>query len=337
MAKKRGLGRGLDSLIPKQSVQSVPVQPPSDGGASGGESAAENEKTGEERKVSGGNKAGVKTAESKKAAEATGSEDTRDRVLYVKMSRIDPDKNQPRKNFDKEKLEELADSIKKKGVLQPILVQETGGRYTIIVGERRWRAAKIAGLKEIPVIIRDFTERERAEAALIENIQREDLNVIEEAKAYQTLIEEYNITQEEVAAQVSKSRTAVTNILRLLKLSPEVRAMVSDGKLSMGQARALVAVEDPAVQKELAEKIIAQDLNVREVEKLIKKLGSQSAAKKTGSDETLQAYYSDIESRLNEALGMKVNLHVGRAGKGKVEITFANAGDLEKIMERIFV
>ena len=337
MAKKRGLGRGLDSLIP---IQSVPVSVQEDTDTANG--------TGVEKKSSAGTSNKTSSAEKTKASGKTETkqakkapkpeEDTKDRVLYIRMSQIEPDRNQPRKTFDKEKLQELADSIKSKGVLQPILVQKSNGRYCIIVGERRWRAAKLAGLKEMPVIVKDLTQRERAEAALIENVQREDLNAIEEARAYQALIEEYSLTQEEVATQVSKSRTAVTNILRLLKLESSVQQMVADGILSMGHARALIPVEDPVLQKEIADKIAAENLSVRDVEKLIRSLGrTERKTPAPDTDPALEVYYKDIEQKLNEALSMKVNLQVKRSGKGKLEIAFSNADDLEKLMERLFV
>ena len=236
MAPKRGLGKGLDSLIPNSVLK--PATP---------------EKLAEENKVS------VKTEE--KAAET-----------MVKITKIEPNREQPRKHFDEEALNELAESIKHYGLISPILVQDKKDHYEIIAGERRWRAAKIAGLKEVPVIIREYTEREIAEIALIENVQREDLNPIEEAMGYKRLIEEFDLKQEEVAECVSKSRSAITNSLRLLKLSEEVQKYLVDGELSMGHARALLAVEDSEKQTFLAKKIINEKLSVRDVEKLVKNL-----------------------------------------------------------------
>ena len=300
MAPKRGLGKGLDSLIPNSVLK--PATP---------------EKLAEENKVS------VKSEE--KAAET-----------MVKITKIEPNREQPRKHFDEEALNELAESIKHYGLISPILVQDKKDHYEIIAGERRWRAAKIAGLKEVPVIIREYTEREIAEIALIENVQREDLNPIEEAMGYKRLIEEFDLKQEEVAECVSKSRSAITNSLRLLKLSEEVQKYLVDGELSMGHARALLAVEDSEKQTFLAKKIINEKLSVRDVEKLVKNLDKPVKEKPT-PDTQLQAIYESYEEKIKQSLATKVKISpsVKTKGAGKFEIEFYSTEDFERILERI--
>ena len=300
MAPKRGLGKGLDSLIPNSVLK--PATP---------------EKLAEENKVS------VKTEE--KAAET-----------MVKITKIEPNREQPRKYFDEEALNELAESIKHYGLISPILVQNKKDHYEIIAGERRWRAAKIAGLKEVPVIVREYTEREIAEIALIENVQREDLNPIEEAMGYKRLIEEFDLKQEEVAECVSKSRSAITNSLRLLKLSEEVQKYLVDGELSMGHARALLAVEDSEKQTFLAKKIINEKLSVRDVEKLVKNL-DKPVKEKPAPDTQLQAIYESYEEKIKQSLATKVKISpsVKTKGAGKFEIEFYSTEDFERILERI--
>lgn len=300
MAPKRGLGKGLDSLIPNSVLK--PATP---------------EKLAEENKVS------VKSEE--KAAET-----------LVKITKIEPNREQPRKNFDEEALNELAESIKHYGLISPILVQDKKDHYEIIAGERRWRAAKIAGLKEVPVIIREYTEREIAEIALIENVQREDLNPIEEAMGYKRLIEEFDLKQEEVAECVSKSRSAITNSLRLLKLAEEVQKYLIDGELSMGHARALLAVEDSEKQTFLAKKIINEKLSVREVEKLVKNL-DKPVKEKPAPDTQLQAIYESYEEKIKQSLATKVKIlpSVKTKGAGRFEIEFYSTEDFERILERI--
>ena len=230
----------------------------------------------------------------------------------------------------------MAESIKHYGLISPILVQDKKDHYEIIAGERRWRAAKIAGLKEVPVIIREYTEREIAEIALIENVQREDLNPIEEAMGYKRLIEEFDLKQEEVAECVSKSRSAITNSLRLLKLSEEVQKYLVDGELSMGHARALLAVEDSEKQTFLAKKIINEKLSVRDVEKLVKNLDKPVKEKPT-PDTQLQAIYESYEEKIKQSLATKVKISpsVKTKGAGKFEIEFYSTEDFERILERI--
>lgn len=285
---QRGLGKGLDSLIP----------------ASG----------------------------SREGREAKQTE------TVVKIAKIEPNRNQPRMNFDEDSLQELADSIKQFGLLQPILVQDKKDYYEIIAGERRWRAAKLAGLKEIPVIVRNYTNQEIVEISLIENIQREDLNPIEEALAYKRLLEEFHLKQDEVAERVSKSRTAVTNSMRLLKLCEGVRQMIIDDMLSTGHARALIPVEDAEMQLQLAQRIFDERLSVREVEKIVKGILKPDAdkPKKEETPQSIQYIYQDIENRLKEKLSRKVEItSKGKNGTGKIEIEFYSNDDLDHLIESL--
>lgn len=252
----------------------------------------------------------------------------------VAITKVEPNRKQPRKFFDEDALQELADSIKQFGLLQPILVQDRNDHYEIIAGERRWRAARLAGLKEVPVIIKNYTDQEIVEIALIENIQREDLNPIEEAQAYKRLLEEFNLKQDEVAERVSKSRAAVTNSIRLLKLSDKVQQMVIDDMISTGHARALLAVEDEEEQYALAQKIFDEKLSVREIEKLVKNLHKPAKAKKL-DDKALQAIYLDIEDRLKQRLSTKVAVTSKGEGAGRIEIEFYSHEDLDRILDMI--
>ena len=232
----------------------------------------------------------------------------------------------------------MADSIKQFGLLQPILVQDKKNYYEIIAGERRWRAAKIAGLKEIPVIIRNYTEREIVEISLIENIQREDLNPIEEAHAFKRLLEEFHLKQDEVAECVSKSRTAVTNSMRLLKLCEGVQQMIIDDMLSTGHARALIPIEDKELQLQLAQRVFDEKLSVREVEKIVKSIISPEKAKEKKEDipQNIQYIYENIENRLKEKLSRKVAISSkGKSGVGKIEIEFYSNDDLDRLIESL--
>ncbi len=258
----------------------------------------------------------------------------KDGVVNVKISKVEPNREQPRKNFDEDALQELAESIKQFGVLQPILVQERDDYYEIIAGERRWRAANIAGLKEVPVIIRNLTEQEIVEIALIENIQREDLNPIEEAQAYKRLLTEFNLKQDEVAERVSKSRTAVTNSMRLLKLSDDVQQMVIDEMISTGHARALLAIEDPEQQYILAQKVFDEKLSVRDIEKLVKNLGKTKVQKKS-KEKQLSAIYQEIEETLKGKLSTKVSIVAKENGAGKIEVEFFSHEELDRLMDII--
>ena len=255
-------------------------------------------------------------------------------VYRRRCKKVEPNREQPRKNFDEDALQELADSIKQFGLLQPILVQDRKTYYEIIAGERRWRAAKLAGLKEVPVIIRDYTEQEIVEISLIENIQREDLNPIEEAQAYKRLLTEFNLKQDEVAERVSKSRTAVTNSMRLLKLCDEVQQMIIDDMISTGHARALITIEDPEQQYTIAQRVFDEKLSVRDVEKLVKDFNKPQKAKKEAvEDKSLDIIYQDVEEKLKQSLGTKVSIASKGNGAGKLEIEFYTHDDLDKIIE----
>ena len=292
MAKAaRGLGKGLDSLIPAAVPKAETASP-------------------EEKTEDNGN------------------------GTYVKITKVEPNREQPRKNFDEDALQELADSIKQYGIVEPLIVQDRKTHYEIRAGERRWRAAKLAGLKEVPVIVRNYTEQEIVEISLIENIQREDLNPIEEAQAYKRLLTEFNLKQDEVAERVSKSRTAVTNSMRLLKLCEEVQQMIIDDMITTGHARALISIEDPEQQYTIAQKVFDEKLSVRDVEKLVKGLNKPEKAKKdVVEDKALEAIYQDLEEKLKQSLGTKVAISSKGAGAGKLEIEFYTHDDLEKITD----
>lgn len=254
-------------------------------------------------------------------------------VTFVKIGKVEPNREQPRKNFDEDALLELSESVKQYGVLQPLLVQDKKDYYEIIAGERRWRAAKLAGLKEVPVIIKNLTDQEIVEISLIENIQRENLNPIEEALAYKRLLNEFNLKQDEVAERVSKSRTAVTNSMRLLKLDERVQQMVIDDLISTGHARALLAISDNEKQYSLAQQIFDEKLSVRETEKLVKKIQNQKPEKtKQPVDDTMSVFYEDIEQKLKAIMGTKVAVHNKDNNKGKIEIEYYSTEELERIM-----
>jgi len=287
----RGLGKGLDALIPSVTPSKI--------------------------------------VDTKPKKEVTNEKEDDSPKTVVKITMVKPNREQPRKNFDDEALEELAESIKKHGLLQPILVQDRNDYYEIIAGERRWRAAMKAGLKEVPVIIKNLTEQEIVEIALIENIQREDLNPIEEALAYKRLLTEFNLKQEEVAERVSKSRTAVTNSMRLLKLDEEIQKMVENEELTTGHARSLLSIDDPAVQLELAKKIIAEKLSVRDIEKLVKNYGKTNPVKKK-KDNEMDVFYKDLEDKLKGILGTKVSISSKGEGNGEIRIEFYSHDELDK-------
>ena len=252
----------------------------------------------------------------------------------VKISRIEPRKDQPRKTFNEDRLQELTDSIKKYGVIEPIIVQEYKDHYEIVAGERRWRAAMKAGLKEVPVRIRNFTEQEIVEISLIENIQREDLNPIEEALAYKTLLEKYNLKQDEVAEVVSKSRTTVTNSMRLLNLCDEVQQMLINEMLTQGHARALLAIEDKKQQYEIAQRVFDENMSVRDIEKVVKEL-SKEKKEKTKPALDNEFIYKDFEEKIKNALGTKVTIKPKDNKKGKIEIEYYTANDFERIAEQL--
>ena len=295
MAVKKGLGKGLGNLIP------------------------ESEKEAQKTKV-------VEKVVEKKVIVKEPAE------TIVKINEVEPNKNQPRRTFDEDALLELAESIKQHGVIQPLIVKKRDKYYEIIAGERRWRAAKMAGLKEIPIVIKDLSDQEIMEVALIENIQREDLNPIEEAQAYQRLIKEYNYKQDELAERVSKSRVAVTNSMRLLKLDERVQKMIIDDMISAGHARALLAITDSEKQYTIAMKVFDEKLSVRETEKLIKNLDKQVKPKVNTTPEN-DFIYRDIENKLKESMGTKVIIHNKDNNKGKIEIEYYSQDDFERIVD----
>ena len=295
MAVKKGLGKGLGNLIP------------------------ESDKEAQKTKV-------VEKVVEKKVIVKEPAE------TIVKINEVEPNKNQPRRTFDEDALLELAESIKQHGVIQPLIGKKRDKYYEIIAGERRWRAAKMAGLKEIPIVIKDLSDQEIMEVALIENIQREDLNPIEEAQAYQRLIKEYNYKQDELAERVSKSRVAVTNSMRLLKLDERVQKMIIDDMISAGHARALLAITDSEKQYTIAMKVFDEKLSVRETEKLIKNLDKQVKPKVNTTPEN-DFIYRDIENKLKESMGTKVIIHNKDNNKGKIEIEYYSQDDFERIVD----
>ena len=284
MAMKKGLGKGLDSMIPEKKT-----------------------------------KAEMKEAQDKSLVE-------------IKISEIDPNMGQPRKKFDEDELLELAESIKIHGVIQPIILTKRGKRYEIIAGERRWRASKLAGLTKIPAVIREYTDKEIMEVSLIENIQRQDLNPIEEAVAFKNLIDEYKMKQDDLAERVSKSRSAITNALRLLKLDDKVKAMLAEGLISTGHARALLAVEDKNKQQALATKIFDEKLSVRETEKLVKQILENKEPKKEEKPSE-KLIYKKLEDSLKSIIGSKVSIKGRDNGKGKIEIDYYSIEELDRITE----
>ena len=253
--------------------------------------------------------------------------------MKLKISEIEPNREQPRKSFDEDGLIELSESIKQFGVLQPILVQKKDDYYEIIAGERRWRAAKLAGIKEVPVIIKDFTEQEVVEISLIENIQRESLNPIEEAHAYKRLMEEFHLRQDEIAERVSKSRTAVTNSMRLLKLDDRVQQMVVDEMLTTGHVRTLLALENKELQYNTAMKIFDEKLSVRETERLVKEILNPKVKKEKKVNLEEEAIYEGLEEKIKSIIGTKVSIHRGAKHKGKIEIEYYSQEELERIMD----
>ena len=307
--KKSGLGRGLDALFPEKTVQSKPKT---------------TVKTAKQTKTA--------TPETKKSSQHENSNGER----MMKLSMIEPNREQPRKKFDEDALQELADSIKQYGVLQPLLVSDKKDYYEIVAGERRWRAAKLAGLKEVPVVVRELSTQEIVEISLIENIQREDLNPVEEAMAYKRLIDEFHMKQDEIADRVSKSRTAVTNSMRLLKLSKQVQQMVIDEMISTGHARCLISIEDPELQHQLALRIFDEKLSVRETEKLVRKLLQENnAPQKKINDPVLSAIYADLADQMKRIFGTKVEIHQRNDQKGKIEIEYYSQDELNRLIELI--
>lgn len=284
MAMKKGLGKGLDSMIPEKKTK----------------------------------------AELKEVADKS--------FIEVKISEIDPNIGQPRKSFNEDELLELAESIKIHGVIQPVILTKRGKRYELIAGERRWRAAKLAGLAKIPALVREYTDKEIMEVSLIENIQRQDLNPVEEAEAFKNLIDEYKMKQDDLAERVSKSRSAITNALRLLKLDEKVKAMLAEGLITTGHARVLLVVEDKDKQQQLATKIFDEKLSVRETEKLVKAL-SEGKENKKEEKTSEKLVYRKLEDSLKSILGSKVSIKSKQGGKGKIEIDYYSMEELDRITE----
>ena len=304
MAGRRtgGLGKGLDALIPNKA---------------GGPSKEPAKKT-----RSAVVKKDKPTEKDNLAAER-----------LVKISSVEPNLNQPRRHFDEDALLELSESIKQYGVLQPLLVSDKKDYFEIIAGERRWRAAKMAGLKEVPVVVKEFTDQEIVEISLIENIQREDLNPIEEAMAYKRLMEEFHLKQDEIADRVAKSRTAVTNSMRLLKLTSKVQEMVIADMISAGHARALLGISDETFQENTAMKVFDEKLSVRETEKLVKNLVSPTKKEKTERNTAEDAIYESLEEKMKGIMGTKVSIQRKKNNKGKIEIEYYSRDELERIID----
>ena len=303
MSRKSGLGKGLDSLIPNIS-------------------------TGKPQKTEKLSTNSVKNVDN--SVETVG----KTAPTMLKISQVEPNRGQPRKKFDEETLEELAESIRQHGILQPLLVQKRDNHYEIVAGERRWRAAKLAGLREIPVLIQEFTDQEAMEIALIENIQREDLNAVEEAQAYRTLMQEFHLTQEEVAEKVGKSRAAVANRLRLLRLPEKIQGWLAAGELSEGHARAILSLEDEERQLEAARQVMEKKLSVRETEKLVRELQKPPAQKKDDSwREKDQFIYEKLEEELRALTGTKAVIQRRENGRGRIQLDYYSVEELERLMD----
>ena len=316
--RKNGLGRGLDAFFPdrtsavKESTRKTTTK-----------TVKAEKKTGETEKEAGNTVAAKrKTAGSKSGA------------MFVKISSVEPNINQPRKQFDEDALLELSESIKQYGILQPLLVSDKKDYYEIIAGERRWRAAKLAGLKEVPVIVKEFTDQELVEISLIENIQREDLNPVEEAMAYKRLIDEFHLKQDEVAERVGKSRTAVTNSMRLLKLSEKVQQMLIDEMITAGHARAILAISDKEKQETVAMKVFDEKLSVRETEALVKRMLEPPKTEKKSKFTTAEdAIYESLEEKMKSIMGTRVQIHRKKNDKGKIESEYYSKDELERIID----
>jgi ParB family chromosome partitioning protein len=322
MAQKRGgLGRGLNSLIPNKSKSAEYTALETNN-----QQVADEISTKNTEKV---DKVGEKSENSAPQEKV----DDKDKVRMVKISLVEPNREQPRKNFRDEGIDELASSISQYGVIQPLLVQKKDDYYEIIAGERRWRAAKKAGIKEIPVIVREYNNKEAVEISLIENIQREDLNPIEEAMAYERLMKEFSMTQEQVAERVSRSRSAIANALRLLRLPPALKEMVISGAISEGHARALLALPSEDAQLSLAEKVVKDNLSVRETEKVVQNLIKALPKKTKTRDLSKEALLGSLSGQLENVFGTKVAIREGGRHKGRIEIEYYSDEELDRIIE----
>ena len=315
--RKNGLGRGLDAFFPdRTSVVKEPAR----------KTITKTVKT--EKKSDVAEKQTNPTVAKKQTA------DSKTEAMIVKISSVEPNMDQPRKQFDEDALMELSESIKQYGVLHPLLVSDKKDYYEIIAGERRWRAAKLAGLTEIPVIVKEFSEQELVEISLIENIQREDLNPVEEAMAYKRLIDEFHLKQDEIAERVGKSRTAVTNAMRLLKLSEKVQQMLIDEMITAGHARAILSIADKEKQESIAMKVFDEKLSVRETEALVKRmLEPPKTAKKSKFSSAEDAIYESLEEKMKSIMGTRVQIHRKKNNKGKIEIEYYSKDELERIID----
>lgn len=315
--RKNGLGRGLDAFFPdRTSVVKEPAR----------KTATKTVKT--EKKFDVAEKQTNPTVVKRQTA------DSKTGAMIVKISSVEPNMDQPRKQFDEDALMELSESIKQYGVLHPLLVSDKKDYYEIIAGERRWRAAKLAGLTEIPVIVKEFSEQELVEISLIENIQREDLNPVEEAMAYKRLIDEFHMKQDEIAERVGKSRTAVTNAMRLLKLSEKVQQMLIDEMITAGHARAILSIADKEKQESIAMKVFDEKLSVRETEALVKRmLEPPKTAKKSKFSSAEDAIYESLEEKMKSIMGTRVQIHRKKNDKGKIEIEYYSKDELERIID----
>ena len=307
--RKNGLGRGLDALFPEKTPVSrenvrKPVTKPT-----------------------------KKTEISVKADEKNEPSNQKKTAMMVKISNVEPNRDQPRKQFDEDALLELSESVKQYGILQPLLVSDKKDYYEIIAGERRWRAAKLAGLKEVPVIVKEFSAQELVEISLIENIQREDLNPVEEAMAYKRLMDEFHLKQDEIADRVGKSRTAVTNSMRLLKLSAKVQQMLIDEMITAGHARAILAISDKEKQETVAMRVFDEKLSVRETESLVKRILNPQKEKKQKTATAEDAIYESLEEKMKGIMGTRVLIHRKKNDKGKIEIEYYSKDELERIID----
>lgn len=313
MAKNRGLGRGLGAIFGDDIVN-------------------ESRQTSRENNVPRETLAKTAPANGIPSSQKPEEEEA-GKEYMVKLSSVEPNSDQPRKDFNPEQIKELADSIKHYGILQPLLVQKKGNHYEIIAGERRWRAAREAGLKEIPVVVKEYSRQQAMEISLIENVQRSDLNPVEEAQAYQRLMKEFDLTQEEIAERVSKNRATITNSLRLLKLDRRVQEMLVQNQISSGHARTLLGLEDGETQYQTALKVLNEKMSVREVEKLVRLLNKPQKPAKEKEKDDIGFLYKDLEERMKQAIGTKVTINRRDKNKGKVEIEYYSQEELERIVE----
>ena len=315
--RKNGLGRGLDAFFPDRTS-----------------TVKESTRKTTTKTVNTDKKIGVTEKEVAHTTVKRKTAGQKSGAMIVKISSVEPNINQPRKQFDEDALLELSESVKQYGILQPLLVSDKKDYYEIIAGERRWRAAKLAGLKEVPVIVKEFSEQELVEISLIENIQREDLNPVEEAKAYKRLIDEFNLKQDEVADRVGKSRTAVTNSMRLLKLTDKVQQMLIDEMITAGHARAILAISDKEKQETVAMKVFDEKLSVRETESLVKRMLEPPKTEKKSKFTTAEdAIYESLEEKMKSIMGTRVQIHRKKKDKGKIEIEYYSKDELERIID----